>query len=829
MRPEGGSEQARSRVRTRRGSDHAVVPAGLLDLRNNALLVYTGAKGLNRMLVFRTLLAIAVLVFVAMILLAAAVAILVVGLASRVRGRTRMVQSTGSAVIASVVIPTWNGRDLLEQCLPSIVEDVASTHGSHEIIVVDNASTDDTSCLILERFPGVRVVRLETNEGFGEGCNAGVRAACGKYVVVLNNDMKVEPGFLRELLAGFQRPDTFAVTAQIFFWDAEQRREETGLTRGGFVRGQLWLTHDLPEDDDWVTYPAVLYAGGGSTAYDRGKFLAMGGFDPLYHPFYVEDVDLSYRAWRRGWPSVFAPRARVLHKHRGTIGRHFDRRYILDIVERNKLLFTWSNVSDPVILVSNAVTHSLQLATGALHGKLNLRPTRLALGRFTSTIVRVWRDRRDESWSDGTVVSLATDQVLFRDRFAPVSSPLSADRLKIVFLSPYALFPPRHGGAARMYNIVKRLAARHSVRLYCYVDTEEEQREMADLEKIGLHVTTVIRRPPQRRFDSLGSIPLSVGDFNIPLMREALRSPAVAAADVFHVEYTQMAQFIRPSCHVLSVLAEVDVTFLSLSRRISQHAWLVPRLSSWFDWLRMFNYELDVCRKTDLVLAVSQDEADLLQSYLPGHPISAEAPTGVDVSHFQLRDQGSIRPFSVLFVGYFRHPPNVDAVLQLGQSIFPRLKERHPEATLTIVGGHPTPDVLALGADPSIQVLGYVDDVRDFYRTHAVLAAPIRSGAGTRVKILEAMAAGVPVVSTTIGAEGIQCRSGVDILIADEPQAFVRQLSAVLTSATHAQDIALAARQLVSSNYDWDAIVENLERLYRLNLQKKRQSGRPAD
>ena len=165
-----------------------------------------------------------------------------------------------------------------------------------------------------------------------------------------------------------------------------------------------------------------------------------------------------------------------------------------------------------------------------------------------------------------------------------------------------------------MYNIVKRLASRHSVRLFSYVDTEEEQREMAELETLGVQVTTVLRRPVQPRYDGLGAIPLCVGDFDMPQMREALRSPAIAEADVFHVEYTQMAHFIRPSRHILNVLAEVDVSFLSLFRAMRHQPWLMPRLAGWYDWLRMFNYELDVCRRTDLVLAVSQDEADLLRS-----------------------------------------------------------------------------------------------------------------------------------------------------------------------------------------------------------------------
>jgi GT2 family glycosyltransferase/glycosyltransferase involved in cell wall biosynthesis len=776
------------------------------------------------MIVIRPVLALIVFAIACAALGCVALAVILIRVLGRFRRRPPLGTRTSSAIGVSIVIPTWNGRTLLEECLPSIVEDVAATEGFHEIIVVDNASTDDSVAFVADQFPFVRVIRLDSNGGFGEACNAGARAATGRFVVALNNDMKVERGFLRELIAGFQHPDTFAVTAQIFFWDQGRRREETGLTRGAFSRGQLSLTHVVPGDVGHLL-PPVFYAGGGSTAYDREKFLDLGGFDELYHPFYVEDVDLSYRAWRRGWPSVFAPTARVHHKHRGTIGKYYDADYIRNVVDRNRILFVWRNVSDPRILASGVLAQAGLLAAGALRGAMNARPLRLAFARLPDVVGRIWRERRADEYSDEQVVRLATDLGYYRDQCVPVSIPRLGDRLKIVMMSPYAMFPPRHGGAARMYNIVRRLAYRHDVHLLSYVDSEEEQSEMADLETQEIRVTTVLRRPEYRPYYALGSDPLCVVDFDMPQMREALRSPAVVEADILHVEYTQMALFIRPSRHILNVLAEVDVSFLSMYRAMRQLPWLTHRISAWYEWLKLFNYELDVCRRADLVLAVSHDERDLLRSYLSSPPISSAAPTGVDVHHFQPRDQLSVKPFSVLFVGYFRHPPNVDAVLWLAQTIFPRLKERHPSATLTIVGAHPPPEVARLAADTSVKVLGYVDEVRDCYRTHAVLAAPIRTGAGTRVKILEAMAAGVPVVTTTIGAEGIVCRDGVDILIADDVDAFTRGLEAILLSPSYAQSLAEAARQLVLTRYDWDAIVENLEQLYFDYLTQKRSAS----
>lgn len=221
----------------------------------------------------------------------------------------------------SLVIPTWNGRDHLARNLSSVVDALAG-NPNHEIIVVDNGSDDGTVEFLGQNFPGVRVLACERNLGFGEGSNAGFRAARNDIVVLLNNDMRVDEGFLAPLLDGFRDARVFAVTAQIFFSDPNKRREETGLVHGQWLNGRLRLNH-IADEDITGLFP-TFYAGGGSTAYDRRKFLELGGFDEILKPFYVEDTDVSYQAWKRGWLILYAPGSIVYHEHRGTIGKHFD-------------------------------------------------------------------------------------------------------------------------------------------------------------------------------------------------------------------------------------------------------------------------------------------------------------------------------------------------------------------------------------------------------------------------------------------------------------------------------------------------------------------------
>ena len=184
--------------------------------------------------------------------------------------------------------------------------------------------------------------RCRENLGFGGGSNAGFRAAKNDVVVLLNSDMRVEPDFLAPLLAGFTDETVFAVSCQIFLGDPTKRREETGLTQGWWQDGGLRVGHREDPAVDCL-FPCF-YGGGGSCAFDRRKFLELGGFDELLAPFYLEDTDLGFLAWKRGWKVLYQPASVVHHEHRGTIGKRFSADYIESILQKNFLLFCWKNI-----------------------------------------------------------------------------------------------------------------------------------------------------------------------------------------------------------------------------------------------------------------------------------------------------------------------------------------------------------------------------------------------------------------------------------------------------------------------------------------------------
>jgi GT2 family glycosyltransferase len=250
----------------------------------------------------------------------------------------------------TVQILNWDGEHLLAEFLPSVL---AAAKG-HEVVVVDNGSADGSVPFLKREFPQVRVVQLDQNYGFSIGNNKGIEHVKTDVVVFLNNDMAADPDFLEPLLKPFKDSSVFAVASRITGPDPEKARTETGKTRGRFENGMFYLWHDsVTRQDERNQVLPVFWAGGGACAVDRRKFVAIGGFDGLYHPFYVEDVDLSYQAWKRGWKSLFAPASHVMHKHRATSGVRFGDLFVNNTTRRNHYLFVWKNVTDLAMLAEH--------------------------------------------------------------------------------------------------------------------------------------------------------------------------------------------------------------------------------------------------------------------------------------------------------------------------------------------------------------------------------------------------------------------------------------------------------------------------------------------
>jgi GT2 family glycosyltransferase len=258
----------------------------------------------------------------------------------------------------SVVIPTWNGKHLLEAYLPSVLG--ATTHyerkrgGSCEIVVVDDGGADETeSWLAGEYGARISLVRHETNLGFSAACNTGFRRARNPIVLLLNNDVRLKEDCLPSLMEHFASAEVFAVTGKIF--DQSERVFCNGGKIARFRRGMwsTWENYDLlpgiRPDLTLLSFTAI----GAFSAFDRSKFLQIGGFDPL--AIFIEDVEISYRAWKRGWTVRYEPRSIAYHDASRTMDSRYGRSSLDRLSRRSRLLMHWMLLHDPVMFRRHAL------------------------------------------------------------------------------------------------------------------------------------------------------------------------------------------------------------------------------------------------------------------------------------------------------------------------------------------------------------------------------------------------------------------------------------------------------------------------------------------
>ncbi len=228
----------------------------------------------------------------------------------------------------SVVIPNWNGQGLLAKNLPAVLAACPA-----ELIVVDDGSPDNSNDFLAQDYPQIKVIKHQRNLGFAAACNSGVRAAKGEIVVLLNLDVVPEKEAFKAILPPFENEKVFAVS----FCEPQWSWAKISW-KNGFVEHEPGVKTDKTHISAW--------ASGGSAAFRKSIWEKLGGFDEIYKPFYWEDIDLSYRAWKRGYQILWEPKAVVHHKHESTIGKHFSKNYIDFVSQRNRLIFIWKNITD---------------------------------------------------------------------------------------------------------------------------------------------------------------------------------------------------------------------------------------------------------------------------------------------------------------------------------------------------------------------------------------------------------------------------------------------------------------------------------------------------
>lgn len=279
----------------------------------------------------------------------------------------------------SVIIPSYNGRGLLESNLPALVEALASSSIETEVIVVDDGSNDDTPELLAGKYPQVACLALAENVGFGRAVMEGIARARYRLAYLMNNDIVATGGFLEPLVAHFDDPEVFAVGSQALNPNGRSIFSRMGIA---FEQGRLKIRRN--DDSGALTEPApTLFASAGHGMFDKDKLLTLGGFDSLYYPFYMEDADLCWRAWAAGWRVVYEPSSVVIHDHQSTIGVMWSRGAVERIHRRNEWLFNWKNLSDRGFFLRHLLAVPVLVFLGPLTGRTNLTLSFFqALGRL---------------------------------------------------------------------------------------------------------------------------------------------------------------------------------------------------------------------------------------------------------------------------------------------------------------------------------------------------------------------------------------------------------------------------------------------------------------
>ncbi len=232
----------------------------------------------------------------------------------------------------SIIIPNYQKQPLIKH-LPTVIKACPGA----EIIVVDDASPDDTVAYLTKHFPQVKVIVNQTNQRFAVSCNNGFKATHGEIVVLLNSDVVPKIGFLPALIKHFSDSDVFAVSCLEI-----QRNGISGRNSCQFKRG--FLIHSAVPVGNLKKAVINCWATGGSSAFDRRKYLTLGGMDPLYKPAYWEDIDLSWRACRQGYKIIFEPQSQVFHNHETTNVSVFGQKKMETMALRNQILFVWKNI-----------------------------------------------------------------------------------------------------------------------------------------------------------------------------------------------------------------------------------------------------------------------------------------------------------------------------------------------------------------------------------------------------------------------------------------------------------------------------------------------------
>lgn len=388
--------------------------------------------------------------------------------------------------------------------------------------------------------------------------------------------------------------------------------------------------------------------------------------------------------------------------------------------------------------------------------------------------------------------------------------------MKILFVSAVLPYPLHSGGQVRIYNLLRTLSSKHEITLVSFIRTDQEANQASRLDFLH-HIVTVMRgRAWQARYiarSMIGRYPFLLETYNNAVMRSKISGLIREGFDVVHLEPGYVWPSI-PKTSLPIVVSEHNIEH-EVYEKYAHRVGIPP--VRWFlgrDISRMKQWEERIWKEAAAVTAVSEDDRRFIQNAADRKDVSV-VPNGVDTDWFGFAPKKTLSAQSpeFLYVGTFAWMQNRDAVSHILDDIWPLLLKAYPAAKLRIVGKSPPKNLLARGGG-SISFIGDVTDIRHEYARADILLAPIRVGGGTRYKILESMAVGLPVITTPMGSAGLDLsRKTPELWVCQSTEAIVRSVHDIFRSKTRMHRL-VAARRLIEKKYSWDTISAALSRVW---------------
>jgi len=620
----------------------------------------------------------------------------------------------------SIIIPSHNKTTYLMNCLKSVAANTASFGRKYEVIVVDNGSTE-SAFQIMSTIPNLHVVELEHNRGFIEACNVGAREARGSYLVFLNNDTLVTPGWLDALMHAIKAgPKVGAVGAKLVY--PSGRLQEAGCITWKNGMCHNYGRGDDPNKPEYCYRREVDYCSAACLLMSSQLFERVGRFDRQYSPAYYEDTDLCFKIRKQGKRVIYQPNSIVVHFEGLTGGRDTRsgfKRY--QRVNQEKFTEKW-----------------------AAELKTQPSPGEVLMGR----------DRRGH------------DAVLVVERRVPE--------------------PNKNSGDSRLDSIIQMLQSNNFQVTVLADDQLRRDPYVAYFQDHGVEIVfdQTLERLLKARPDFYGIIWLS----------------RVGTA----FEHLTVARTLCPNAKL--VFDMVDLASLREGRCATlTHDDSLQAMSK-----ATQSKELYVARRSDLTIAISEREKFLLLQEDPS--LQLEVIPNVHNTR-EARKSFKTRE-DLLFLGGFEHSPNVDGVLYFLDEIFDEIRAKLPDLHLKVVGSD-MPDKIRNLKHDGLKIVGYAENPEHWFDSSRVFVAPIRYGAGIKGKIGLSMASGLPVVTTSMGAEGMGLEHGRNVLISDDPHEFAAYVIELYTNPQLWHRLSINGQLHVKERYGQKKVERMLSRILR--------------